>query len=127
MVKLIASYFIETDDKNVFLVLDSEIWRTLSKLPGESAESGLWYLNTDLSPDKVCQTLVEKFNKKKKELEISGIKKAIINETKISINIHELSGDNWITFNDQRIVEWFKSQEVDIQKNIKSEDDYISK
>ena len=66
MTTLIASYFIDTDDKNVFLMLDSEIWHTLAKLPGEATDSGLWYIDTELSPKEVSQILIDRFKKQER-------------------------------------------------------------
>ena len=66
MPTLIASYYIDTDDKNVFLLLDSTVWRSLERIPGGNTKAGLWYLESESSPSEMCQKIVDVFENKKK-------------------------------------------------------------
>ena len=106
MATLIASYNIDTEDKHVFLLLDSTIWRRLVELSGTATESGLWYLDTNLSPEKVCETLINVFDNKKGEL-AKTIDKNLIDKSIISLNVHEFNRNNGVTYNDNRAQEWF--------------------
>ena len=116
MSKLIASYYIDTDDKNVFLVLDSTVWRTLDRMQGGPTDSGLWYLDTELSPKEVCQNLIDVFENKREELAKSGVKRSIIDNSKISLNIQEFLTENWIIHNDTRAKDWLEKKGVAINQ-----------
>ena len=108
MSKLIASYYINTDDKNVFLVLDSTIWRLLESMQGGCSDSGLWYLDTELSPKEVCQNLIDSFENKKIELAKSGKKRSIIDNSKISLSVHEWDVDNYFIYGNDRVKAWLE-------------------
>ena len=110
MPTLIASYYICTDDKNLFLLLDSTVWRTLDRIPGVATGARLWYLETESSPTEMCQNIVAVFENKKKELIGSYREPKVIENSKISINVHDFKGDRWATHNDKSADEWIEEK-----------------
>ena len=118
MAKLIASYFINSVDRNVDLVLDSAIWEALSYYNGESADSGIWYLDTDETVKSICARLENIFESKKAELIKTGVKESIIEDSKLSLCIHEFSGNNWISYHDEDAEKWFKKRGIEEYGNV---------
>ncbi len=118
MAKLIASYFINSIDRNVDLVLDSAIWEALSYYNGECADSGVWYLDTDETVKSICARLENIFESKKVELMKTGVKESIIEDSKLSLCIHEFSGNNWISYHDEDAEKWFKKRGIEECGNV---------
>ncbi len=110
MATLIASYYINTDDRNVFLVLDSAVCQMLTQYSGEHTDTGMWYLDTEVSSSKVCQSIINNFEIRKKELADSAKNKLLVDGSEISIIIHEVIEGNSAVHNDNRAADWLKSQ-----------------
>ena len=118
MATLLASYYIDTDDRNVDVVLDSAVWHTLDSYDAESSNSGVWYLQTDATPETVYQHIKEVFDHKKSELKKAGVKNSILASTSLSLCIHRLSGKDWISYNDHDVEHWLKNRKIGSPSNI---------
>ena len=118
MAILLASYYIDSDDRNVDYVLDSAIWHTLDSYDAESSNSGVWYLLTDATPINIYQHIKDVFDCKKSELKKAGVKNSILNSASFSLCIHRLSGKDWITYNDHDIEQWLKERKIGSPSNI---------
>ncbi len=117
----IASYTIDTVDRNVYSLIDFAIWDTLDDIRGESVDSGVWYIESKDTAKTINDKLVNVFNQKKVELSNSGIKDSILQKTKISICIHEFSKSNWISYNDNEASTWFGEHNIGKPENIISD------
>ena len=84
-------------------------------------DSGVWYIESSETAKAISDKLVYVFNQKKVELSNSGIKDSILQQTKISICIHEFSRSNWISYNDNEATTWFGEHNIGKPENITSD------
>ena len=119
MALYLVSYDIFAPDDRVEVELDHAVFDEIDNMNSKTVVAGMWYINSNQSPNAICKSIIKAFKKKKRKLNQWGFKNKILNEARISLCVHKLAQDEWVILNGEEDLKfWLKNEEIGDETNL---------